>query len=316
MTGCSTEPQRGAVRVGDNARNMPIRRIAGVVLGTLLVGCGLAPSASSTPRLTASPTPTAHPAPTGSPTPTPAPTHAPTDLTILRVAADAVDIRAAADPKAAVLGSVLSGELLAVAGAPVQRDGQTWWHVSVGSLDGWAIEGPPDDPQLIDGKGERSLAFNVWQATTGEFAPALRKLPPRVYVPNEASSTVTVIDPATFGVLATLPVGILPQHITPAHDMSALYVDNMNSDLLSVIDPASSTISGGVQVPSPYNLYFTPDGKKALVMAEPLNRIDFYDAATWAFLSSVPIPSPGIDHADFSAGGRYLLASCEYGATW
>ncbi len=292
---------------------MPIRRTAAVVLGALLVGCGLAPSVSSTPAATASPTPTAHLAPTGAPTPTPAPTPAPTDLTLLRVAADRLDIRAAADPQAAILGGVLNGELLSVLGTPKQLGGRTWWHVGVGSLDGWAAEGPPADPQLIDGKGKRSLAFNVWQASTGDIAPAVAKLAPRVYVPNEASSTVTVIDAATFSVLATLAVGSLPQHITPAHDMSALYVDNMDSSLLSVIDPASGTISGGVQVPSPYNLYFTPDGKKALVMAEPLNRIDFYDAATWAFLSSVAMPAPGIDHADFSAGGRYLLGSCEYG---
>ncbi|MEP6679855.1 MAG: YncE family protein [Chloroflexota bacterium] len=224
-----------------------------------------------------------------------------------------VEVRAKADPKAAVLASVTSGEILAVGGAPVQRGGQTWWHVSVGSLDGWATEGPPDQPRLIDGRSKRSRAFNVWKADTGPIAPALRKIAPRVYVPNEGSATVTVIDPATFAVIGTLPVGVLPQHITPAHDMSALYVNNMNSNLLSVINPAAGSISGGISVPSPYNLYFTPDGTKAVVMAEPLNRIDFYDSKTWALLSSIAIPSPGIDHADFSAGGRYLLASCEYG---
>ena len=231
----------------------------------------------------------------------------------MRVAAETVDLHAEADPRSPVVGSAMSGELLSVVDAPARRDGQTWWHVTVGTLDGWAIEGPPNAPQLIDGKGKASLGLNVWQRTTGEIAPALRKLAPRVYVPNEGSATVTVIDPTNFGVLATLPVGQLPQHITPAHDMSALYVDNMDSNLLSVIDPASSTVSGGIGVPRPYNLYFTPDGKKALVMAEPLNRIDFYDATTWKLLSSVAVPSPGIDHADFSAGGRYLLASCEYG---
>ena len=136
---------------------------------------------------------------------------------------------------------------------------------------------------------------------------------PFAYVPNEGSASVTVIDPTTFGVLATFPVGQLPQHITPAHDMSALYADNMDSDLLSVIDPASSTVSGRIGVPRPYNLYFTPDGTKAVVMAEPLDRIDFYDAATWTLLRSVAVPVTGIDHADFSAGGRYMLASCEYG---
>jgi len=226
---------------------------------------------------------------------------------------DTVELRASADPKAPVVGTVTNAELLSVVDAPRQSDGQTWWHVTVGTLDGWTIEGPPDAPQLIDGKNKASLAFNVWQATTEEIAPALSKLAPRVYVPNEASATVTVIDPTTFGVLATIPVGQLPQHITPAHDMSALYADNMDSNLLSVIDPASSTVSRSIGLPRPYNLYFTPDGTKAVVMAEPLNRIDFYDATTWKLLSSVAVPSPGIDHADFSAGGRYMLASCEYG---
>jgi len=290
---------------------MPIRRAAAVLLGTLLIGCGASPSVTSAPLLSASPASTV--SPTGSPTATLAPTPAPTDVTLLRVAADTVELRAEAEPKAPAVGTVLKGELLSVVGPPKRRDAQTWWHVTVGTLDGWAIEGPPDAPQLIDGKSKASLAFNVWQATTGEIATALRKLAPRVYVPNEGSATVTVIDPKTFGVLATFPVGQLPQHITPAHDMSALYVDNMDSNLLSVIDPASSTVSSGIGVPRPYNLYFTPDGKKALVMAEPLNRIDFYDAATWTLLSSVAVPYPGIDHADFSAGGRYLLASCEYG---
>lgn len=293
--------------------DMPIRRLAAVLLGLLLIGCGVSPNASSTPTPATSTSPAALPAPSGSLTPTTAPTPAPSNLTLVRVVADTVELRAKADPKAAVVGSVLNGELLSVAGPPTERDGQTWWHVTVGTLDGWAIEGPPDAPQLIDGKSKASLAFNVWQATTGAIAPALSKLAPRVYVPNEASATVTVIDPTTFGVLATFPVGQLPQHITPAHDTSALYVDNMDSNLLSVIDPSKSTVSRGIGVPRPYNLYFTPDGTKALVMAEPLNRIDFYDATTWKPLSSVAIPSPGIDHADFSAGGRYMLASCEYG---
>jgi YVTN family beta-propeller protein len=290
---------------------MPIRRAAAVLLGTLLIGCGASPNVTSAPPLTASHVST--PSPTGSLTPTPVPTPAPTDLALLRVAADTVELHAEADPKAPAVGTVLKGELLSVAGPPTQRDGETWWHVTVASLVGWATEGPPDAPQLIDGKSKASLAFNVWQATTGEIAPPVSKLAPRVYVPNEGSATVTVIDPTTFGVLATFPVGQLPQHITPAHDMSALYVNNMDSNLLSVIDPASSTVTGGIGVPRPYNLYFTPDGTKALVMAEPLNRIDFYDPATWALLGSIAIPSRGIDHADFSAGGRYLIASCEYG---
>jgi YVTN family beta-propeller protein len=66
-------------------------------------------------------------------------------------------------------------------------------------------------------------------------------------------------------------------------------------------------------VTDPYNLYFTPDGSKAIVVAESLERIDFRDPHTWRLIKSVPIPSPGPDHLDFTAGGGAFLISCEFG---
>ncbi|MDQ3863512.1 MAG: hypothetical protein M3317_08445, partial [Actinomycetota bacterium] len=63
----------------------------------------------------------------------------------------------------------------------------------------------------------------------------------------------------------------------------------------------------------PYNLYFTPDGKKAIVVVERLQTLQFRDPHTWKLLGSVYVPSPGVDHMDFSADGSYLLASSEWG---
>jgi YVTN family beta-propeller protein len=62
----------------------------------------------------------------------------------------------------------------------------------------------------------------------------------------------------------------------------------------------------------PYNLYFTPDGSKAIVVAEVLRRLDFRDPHSWQLIRSVNIPWPGVDHLDFSADGTYLLAGTEY----
>ncbi len=50
----------------------------------------------------------------------------------------------------------------------------------------------------------------------------------------------------------------------------------------------------------------------AIVVAEVFQRVDFRDPHTWELIKSVNIPWAGVDHLDFSADGRYLLASTEY----
>jgi YVTN family beta-propeller protein len=156
---------------------------------------------------------------------------------------------------------------------------------------------------------------NVYANTLSGVVPCpLCELPPRVYVPNSTAGTVDVIDPTTFKVIDHYAVGYIPHHIAPAWDMSALYVDNEGSSSLTVLDihtgrPTGQTIS----IPFPYNLYFTPDGTKAIDVVERLQRIEFRDPHHgWRLLKAVPIPWPGADHLDFSADGSYLMISTEY----
>jgi YVTN family beta-propeller protein len=110
-------------------------------------------------------------------------------------------------------------------------------------------------------------------------------------------------------------VGEIPHHVTPSWDMKKLYVNNEASSSLTVIDPKTGKPTGIIPIPYPYNLYFTPDGKKAIVVVERLQVLEFRDPDTWKPLGSVYIPSPGVDHMDFSADGSYLLASSEWGGT-
>src|SRR5207237_5760009 len=72
--------------------------------------------------------------------------------------------------------------------------------------------------------------------------------------------------------------------------------------------PAATTIP----VDDPYNMYFTPDGRFALVVAERLHRLDFRDAHSFALHHSLTVPCAGADHLDFSADGAYALVSCEF----
>src|SRR5689334_17113656 len=73
----------------------------------------------------------------------------------------------------------------------------------------------------------------------GNLSPVVRKFPPRIYVPNTESNTVTVIDPATYKVIETLHVGRQPQHVTPSYNMKTLWVLNDRGNSLTEIDPAT-----------------------------------------------------------------------------
>jgi YVTN family beta-propeller protein len=136
--------------------------------------------------------------------------------------------------------------------------------------------------------------------------------PERVYVPNIIDGTITVIDPTSFEIVDSFEVEELPYHITPSWDMSELLVNNEESSSFTVVDPASGRPSGRVEASFPYNFYYTPDGSKAVVVAERLQLIGFRDRETWEPLGSVYIPWPGVDHLDFSKDGDYLLASSEW----
>ena len=165
----------------------------------------------------------------------------------------------------------------------------------------------------VPSPGDVNAARNIYEDTlSGALSPAVAGITPRVYVPNSGAGTVSVIDPTTLEVIDRFAVGKVPHHVTPSWDLTKLYVNNTESDKFTVIDPRSGKPTGEIPVEDPYNLYFTLDGSKAIVVAERLRRLDFRDPNTWELIKSVPIPWAGADHLDFSADGRYLMVSTEF----
>jgi DNA-binding beta-propeller fold protein YncE len=146
----------------------------------------------------------------------------------------------------------------------------------------------------------------------GNFSAAVRGFPERVYVPNSGRGTVDVIDPHTFKIIDHFSVGRQPQHIVPSYDLKTLWVLNDLGDSITHIDPATGRKLETINVKDPYNMYYTPDGKFAIVVAERIHRLDFRDAKTMALLDSTDMPCRGVDHMDFSANGHFLIASCEF----
>jgi YVTN family beta-propeller protein len=158
-----------------------------------------------------------------------------------------------------------------------------------------------------------SRTVNVYSHDDANMlAPVARLALPRIYVPNSMSDTVDVIDPKTYKVVEHFAVGALPQHVVPAWDLKTLYVTNDLGNTLTPIDPKTGKPGNPIPVDDPYNMYFTPDGRYAIVVAERLRKLDFRNAHTFALHKSVYMPCVGPDHMDFSAAGDYALVSCEF----
>jgi YVTN family beta-propeller protein len=136
-------------------------------------------------------------------------------------------------------------------------------------------------------------------------------------VPNLRSNSVDVIDPATLTVIDRFRVGASPQHVVPSWDLRTLWVagsSRHSSGSLTPIDPTTGRPGRRIDVPDAYNMYFTPDGRLAIVVAESLKRLEFRDPQTMALEAVLPVPEcRGINHADFSMDGRYAIFSCEFG---
>ncbi|MFC3575471.1 beta-propeller fold lactonase family protein [Streptomyces yaanensis] len=169
-----------------------------------------------------------------------------------------------------------------------------------------AVQGLPGMPPVLD-------QHDLYAADRpGRLSPVVRDFPSRVYVPNTESDTVSVIDPETYEVIETIPVGRQPQHVVPSWDLKTLWVNNDKGNSLTPIDPKTGEAGEPVDVHDPYNLYFTPNGKYAIVMASLDRQLVFRDAHTMKVAKTVPVSCYGVNHADFSLDGRYFIVSCEF----
>ncbi|MFU8871627.1 beta-propeller fold lactonase family protein [Micromonospora sp. SL4-19] len=136
-----------------------------------------------------------------------------------------------------------------------------------------------------------------------------------VYVPNTKSNDVSVIDPTTYKVVGTFPGGPEPQHVVPSYDLRTLYVasSKIPDGGLVPVDPRTGKPGAFRKLEDVYNLYFTPDGRQAIVVAEAYQRLDFYDLADWRRVRSVRFPEcKGVNHMDYSADGKIMMFSCEF----
>ncbi len=173
------------------------------------------------------------------------------------------------------------------------------------------IEVVPGMPPIVD---PRNL-YSETQASN--LSPAVTNALSRVYVPNLQSHDVYVIDPQVRKVVDHFRVGVGPQHVVPSWDLKTLWVTNnaegRTDGSLTPIDPTTGQPGKAIPVDDPYNMYFTPDGRSAIVVAEALKRLDLRDPRTMALQGAIDVPQcAGINHADFSIDGGFAIFTCEF----
>jgi DNA-binding beta-propeller fold protein YncE len=144
------------------------------------------------------------------------------------------------------------------------------------------------------------------------FSPVVKNFPHIAYVPNHTSNTLTEIAIDSRKVIATYKMKPGPQHVVPSWDLKTLWVNNNSGNYLTPVDPANGKPGKPIYVHDPYNLYFTPNGKYAIVMAEADQQLVFRDPHTMAIKKKVNVKCKGLNHADWTKDGNYFVATCEF----
>jgi YVTN family beta-propeller protein len=148
----------------------------------------------------------------------------------------------------------------------------------------------------------------------------------RVYVAEQFSNTVSVVDPADNRHLGVIRLGEpLPANFSPLYrgqllvhgmgfspDHRTLAVVSIGSNSVTFIDTASNTIKHVTYVGrSPHEAFFTPNGKEVWVTVRGENYVAVLDAATFGEKSRITVANgPGM--SIFSPDGRFAYVCSSF----
>ena len=141
---------------------------------------------------------------------------------------------------------------------------------------------------------------------TGKAAP----LTPRVYVANESSNSVTVIDALTFKVIATVDTKNFSTHdLALSRDGTRLYATNLASGRLSVIDTiALETIASIYTGSRCHVVVLTNDNRFAWVANIGDDTVSIVDTGNYRIVGTIAV-GKGPTGLTFSRDGSFAYVS-------
>jgi YVTN family beta-propeller protein len=157
------------------------------------------------------------------------------------------------------------------------------------------------------------LSLIALAGCTRETRPPATEIPQertRVYVANESSNSVTVIDARTYQVLATVDARNHATHdLALSRDGSLLLATNLASGRLSLIDTATMETVGSIYTGERAHVVaFTNDDRQAWIANIAENNVSILDIATRRILGTIPT-GKGPTGLAFSRDGRYAYVS-------
>jgi len=141
----------------------------------------------------------------------------------------------------------------------------------------------------------------------------------RVYLGEQFSNTISVVDPATNTLLGAIHLGDpQPGNISPLYrgqllvhglgfspDHRTIVAVSIGSNSITFIDTATNAVKHITYVGrSPHEAFFTPDGREVWVSVRGQDYISILDAKRYGEIGRIPVPNgPGM--VIFSPDGRY-----------
>jgi YVTN family beta-propeller protein len=120
--------------------------------------------------------------------------------------------------------------------------------------------------------------------------PASLYASPVIYIPNQFSNSVSVINGETYATIQTIPVGQEPYGIGTSPDGKTVFVTNMAVDTVSVIDAATNTVKQTISVGDlPFGAAVSPDGGRLYVANADDGNVSVIDTNDYSVISTVKV---------------------------
>jgi YVTN family beta-propeller protein len=171
-----------------------------------------------------------------------------------------------------------------------------------------------------------AMAFATLQTTWAGQAPGQASAPDvpishrdRVYMAEQFSNTISVVDPVDNKVLGVIRLGDpTPGNLSPLYrgqllvhgmgfspDHRTIAVVSIGSNSVAFIDTATNAVKRITYVGrSPHEAFFTPDGKEVWVTVRGEDYVSVLDSATYEEKTRITVPGgPGMQI--FSPDGKY-----------
>ena len=122
------------------------------------------------------------------------------------------------------------------------------------------------------------------------FPFSLSHATPVLYVPNQFSNTVSVIDGSTYSAIKTISVGQDPYGVGVSPDGKTVFITNMAADTVSVIDADTNTVTNTISVGDfPFGVAVSPDGRYAYVANAADDNISVIDTSGYSVVAHITV---------------------------